>query len=75
MTVDKRLVDNVIILAWQYHETGDTDYIPKLIGAKRVLEENSTLRLTELIHDLAKYTQLSGKGTREDIYNALAAFG
>lgn len=75
MKLDKRLVDNVIVLTWQYHETSDVDYIPELIGAKQVLEKNTTWQVVKLLTDLSEYTHSSGKGTREDIYNALAAFG
>ena len=73
--LDKRLVDEVIRLTEMYFETNDTDYIDALFEAKYALKEKATWTAAELLIDLAKYTQVSGNGTYEDIYKALAVFG
>lgn len=75
MRLDKRLVDEVIRLTKKYYNTGDEDHLPALYEAEKVLEENATWQVVYLIEALAQYTQVSGKGTYEDIYKALAVFG
>lgn len=80
MTLDKRLVDDVIRLTKKYYETDDTDYLQALVEAKRVLRKTVAWQVVEwqaveLISDLARYTQISRKGTYDDIYKALAVFG
>ena len=74
MTLDKKLVDEVIRLTKKYYRTGDTDHLPALHEAEEVLEENATWQAVRLLGYLAKYTQSSGKGTYDDIYKALAVF-
>ena len=75
MTLNKTLVDEVIRLTKKYYETNDIDYLPTLIEAKEVLKENATWQTVDLVNYLAQYTQVSGKGTYDDIYKALAVFG
>lgn len=75
MILNKTLVDEVIRLTKKYHESNDIDYLPTLLEAKKVLEENATWQVGDLLYDLAQYTQVSGKGTYDDIYKALAVFG
>ena len=75
MKLDKRLVDEVIKVTKKYYETGDEDYLPALFEAKYALKEKATWRVADLLADLARYTQRSGKGTYEDIYRALEVFG
>ena len=75
MILNKTLVDEVIRLTKKYHESNDIDYLPTLLEAKKVLEENATWQVGDLLYDLAQYTQVSGKGTYDDIYKALAIFG
>lgn len=75
MKLDKRLVDEVIKLTKKYYETGDEDYLPALFEAKYALKEKATWRVADLLADLARYTQRSGKGTYDDIYKALEVFG
>jgi len=75
MKLDKRLVDDVIRLTKKYYKDGDTDHLPALIEALKVLEKKVAWRVVDLIGDLATYTQRSGKGTYDDIYKALAVFG
>ena len=59
----------------KYYKSNDTDYLSALIEAKEVLEKNATWQTADLVNDLAQYTQVSGKGTYDDIYRALAVFG
>ena len=73
--LDKKLVNEVIRLTKKYYRTGDTDYLYGLHKAEEALEESVSWRVVNLIKDLAKYTQNSGKGTYDDIYKALAVFG
>ena len=75
MTLDKRLVDEVIRLTRKYYKYSNTDYLPKIRELEKGLEENATWQAVGLLWDLAKYTQISGKGTYDDIYRALAIFG
>ena len=75
MKLDKKLVDEVIRLTKKYFETSDTDYIKSLWETKKALKEKTTWREVDLLCDLAKYVQTSGKATNEDIYKALAVFG
>ena len=75
MTLDKRLVDDVIRLTKKYYETGDVDYLPKLREVSDETGKKAPWQVVKLIEDLAKYTQISGKGTYDDIYKALAVFG
>lgn len=75
MTLDKRLVDEVIRLTKKYYETSDIDYIDALYEARYALKEESTWTVSELLTALARYIQGSANGTYNDIYNALAAFG
>lgn len=75
MKLDKRLVDEVIKLTKKYYETGDEDYLPALFEARYALKEKTTWQVSDLLTDLAQYTQRSGKGTYEDIYRALEVFG
>ena len=75
MKLDKRLVDEIIKLTKKYYETGDEDYLPALFEAKYALKEKATWREADLLQDLARYTQTSGKGTYDNIYRALEAFG
>lgn len=75
MKLDKRLVDEVIKVTKKYYETGDEDYLPALFEAKYALKEKATWKVSDLLADLARYTQRSGKGTYEDIYRALEVFG
>ena len=75
MTLDKRLVDEVIRLTKKYYKTSDPDYVSALIKAKNKLEYRASWQAVDLLEDVAKYTQLSGKGTYDDIYKVLAVFG
>jgi len=75
MKLDKRLVDEVIKVTKKYYETGDEDYLQALFEAKYALKEKATWKVADLLADLARYTQRSGKGTYEDIYRALEVFG
>ena len=76
MKLDKRLTDEVIRLTMKYFETGDIDYLPALNKVRGDLHEiGISLRNVDLIEDLAKYIQRSGKGTYDDIYRALEVFG
>lgn len=82
MTLDKKLVDDVIRLTKKYYETDDTDclFLQALAEAKRTLRKTVSWQVVEwqaidLISDLAKYTQISRNGTYDDIYKALAVFG
>jgi len=75
MTLDKKLVDEVIRLTRKYYRTKDSDYLPKLIEAEKVLVKKVRWETATLLYDMAKYTQLSGRGTYDDIYKALAVFG
>ena len=75
MKLDKKLVDEVIRLTKKYYKTGDVDYLPKLREVSDEIEKKASWRVVDLIGDLAKYIQRSGKGTYDDIYRALAAFG
>ena len=75
MKLDKKIADEVIKLTKKYYETGDEDYLPALFEAKYALKEKATWRVADLLADLARYTQRSGKGTYEDIYRALEVFG
>lgn len=75
MRLNKRLVDEVIRLIKKYYRTGDEDDLSALYEVEEVLNENATWQVVYLIEDLAKYTQVSGKGTYDDIYKALAVFG
>ena len=75
MKLDKKLVDEVIRLTKKFFETSVTDHIDALWEAKKALKEEATWREVVLIRDLAKYAQVSGKGTYEDIYKALEIFG
>jgi hypothetical protein len=74
MTLNKTLVNEVIRLTKKYYEKGDTDYLPALNEAKGVLEKSVSWQTVDLVVDLAKYTQLIGNGTYDDIYKALAIF-
>ncbi len=77
MKLDKRLVNNVIRINKKYFRTSDTDLLPALFKAEDKLEQDgkTTHYVVDLIGDLARFTQRSGKGTYEDIYKALAVFG
>ena len=75
MKLNKKLVDEFIRLTKEYYETSVAYHSLALREAIKVLEENVTQPAVELLYDLAKYTQISGKGTYDDIYNALAVFG
>jgi len=75
MKLDKREVDKVIRLTRKYYKTSDIDYLPALIEAKEVLERSVSWQAVELMSNLAHYTQVSGKGTYDDIYRALEIFG
>lgn len=75
MTLDKRLVDDVIRLTKKYYETTETDYLQALFEAEKVLEKNASWQAVDLVSHLAQYTQVSRKGTYDDIYKALAVFG
>lgn len=80
MILDKRLVDDVIRLTKKYYETDDTDHLPALTEAKRVLIKTVSWQVVEwqaidLVSGLARYTQISRNGTYDDIYKALAVFG
>lgn len=75
MKLDKELVNEVIRLTRKYHKTGDEDYLPALIEARVVLEESASWQTVNLVSNLAQYTQVSSKGTYNDIYRALEAFG
>ena len=74
MKLDKRLVDDIIRLTKKYYKTGDVDYLPKLNEVSDEMKKKASWRVVDLIKDLAKYTQRSGKGTYDDIYKALAVF-
>ncbi len=74
MKLDKKLVDEVIRLTMKYFETGSMYYLPRLNRRRQVLEECSSWQTSRLVYDLARYTQESGNGTYDDIYNALAVF-
>ena len=41
MTLDKKLVDDVIRLTKKYYETDDTDYLQALAEAKRTLRKTA----------------------------------
>ena len=75
MKLDKRLVDEVIRLTKEHYKTSDMNYLDALWEAKKALKEKATWREVDLLCDLAKYVQTSGKGTYDDIYKALAVFG
>ena len=77
MKLKKELVDEVIRLTKKYYKTGDADILPAMIEAEKAVEQecNVNCRVSYLIGDLARFAQLSGKGTYEDIYKALAVFG
>lgn len=76
MTLDKRLVDDVIRLTKKYYRTGDTDYLQSLAEARKVLRKSVSWQAVDLISNLARYTQISPYcGTYDDIYKALAVFG
>lgn len=68
-------MDKVIRLTKKYYKDGDTDYLPALNEARDVLEEKVSWRAMDLLSDLARYVQRSGKGTYEDIYKAWEVFG
>ena len=73
--LDKKLVEEVIRLTKKYYKTGNTDYLDERYEIKKVLKENTTWQTVDLLDNLAKYTQVSGKGTYDDIYRALEIFG
>ena len=74
--LDKKLVDDLIRFTMKYFETtGDTGYLSSMNSIEEVLEESVSWQVVNLIEDLAKYTQTSGKETYDDIYRALAVFG
>lgn len=75
MTLDKRLVDEVIRLTKKYYETKNTGYLSILNEAREALKEKSTRTVADLLTVLAKYIQVSGKGTYDDIYEALEVYG
>lgn len=73
--LDKKLVDEVIRLTKKYYETSDDDALSALSQAEKKLKENVTWQGVYLLSSVAKYTQISGNGTYDDIYKALAVFG
>ena len=73
--LDKKLADEVIRLTRKYYKTGDIDYLPALTKAREVLKRSVPWQAVDLLAHLARYTQVSGKGTYDDIYKALAVFG
>lgn len=77
MKLKKELVDEVIRLNKKYYTTGDTDLLPALFEAENQPELNgkTTDGVVDLIGDIAKFTQCSGRGTYDDIYKVLAIFG
>lgn len=77
MKLKKELVDELIRLSKKYYKTGNTDVLPALNKANDDLELKSkaTRYVVDLIEDLARFAQYSGKGTNEGIYQALEAFG
>lgn len=76
MTLDKRLVDEVIRTTKKYYKVGVIDYLPALAEAKEVLRRSGVpWQAVDLVSYLAQYTQVSGKGTYNDIYKTLAVFG
>lgn len=77
MKLKKELVDEVIRLTKKYYKTGDIDIFPALFKASDELKQNdkATHYVVDLIGELAKFSQRSGKGTYKDIYKALEAFG
>lgn len=77
MKLKKELVDEVIRINKKYFRTGDIDIFPALREAENALQQECKKNryVVDLIGDLAKFSQRSGKGTYEDIYKALAVFG
>lgn len=77
MKLDKKLVDEVIRITKKYYRTGDADVLPALFKAQDelVLKCKTTRHVIDLIGNIAMFSQRSGIGTYEDIYNALAVFG
>ena len=75
MKLDKKLVDEVFRLTKKYYKTSDMNYLDALWEAKKALKEKATWREVDLLCDLARYEQVSGKATNEDIYKALEVFG
>ena len=73
--LDKKLADEFIRLTKKYYKTGNTDYLDERYEIKKVLKENTTWQTVDLLDNLAKYIQTSGKGTYDDIYRALEIFG
>ena len=76
MKLDKRLVDKVISLTKKHYGIYYIDYLPALSEAEEVLNNSgASWPVVKLLGDLAQYTEISGKGTYDDIYKALAVFG
>lgn len=77
MKLKKELVDEVIRLHKKYFRTGDVGILPALreVEKELKLKGKTTRYVVDLIGDIAKFIQLSGKGTYEDIYKSLAIFG
>lgn len=77
MKLKKEKVDKIIRITKEYFRTGDTDILTELrsVGMCLILSRETTLDVVHLIEDLAKFTQNSGRGTYNDIYKALEAFG
>lgn len=77
MKLKKVLVDKVITLTKKYYKEGKADVLPALKKAEGALIQNSKVshQVIILIGDLAMFTHRNGKGTYEDIYEALAIFG
>lgn len=73
--LDKKLVDEVIRLTEKYYRSRDPYYLEARAEARYALKEKTTWEEVDLLSDLARYTQSSGRGTYDDIYRALAVFG
>lgn len=77
MNLRKDLVNDLIRITRMYYRTGKTDFLIELFKAENELKENgkTSWGVVNLIRNLAMFTEYSGKGTYEDIYKALEAFG
>lgn len=78
MKLKKELVDELIRISKTYYRTGKTDFLTELNEAEIKLKQKNgwiTWDVINLIEDLSKFIQYSGKGTNNDIHKALEVFG
>lgn len=79
MKLNKELVDELIRITKDYFKTDETNILSELYKVENKLKQKYggwiIYDVISLIEDLAKFTQNTGKGTYEDIYKALEAFG